>query len=260
MHGMLFGTFDGLHMGHVWVIQHALECVRSVGGGKGLLYIVVARDVTVHKVKGRVARHGENVRVATLKALFPECRVVLGHMTDYMYWVKKISPASIYLGYDQQTFTDSLAGVGANIVRIQPFNEGVYKSSKIKIPHILIRGEVVHGKKLARSVGYPTANIHLSAPIRRLVAEHACAGIYASCVLLGTKSYIGATVVGARTHKGAPLVETHIIGYRGDCYGHTVTISLEKKLRDFKLYTNDEQLKKDIAVDIQNTQKYFTGF
>jgi cytidyltransferase-like protein len=252
MNAMLFGTFDGLHMGHVWVVQNALAALHAK------LYIVVARDATVAKVKGRAPKQGEKVRAAALRRLFPECRVVLGHMTDYMYWLNRLQPAALFLGYDQHTFTGPLASLGIPSTRIQPFNERVYKSSKIKTPHVLIRGEVVHGKKLARSVGYPTANIHLSAHTKRLVVEQNLNGIYVSRVLFGTQSYLGATVVGARTHKGAPLVETHIIDYHGDCYGQTVTISLEKKLRDFKVYASDEALKKDIARDITHVQAHFT--
>jgi cytidyltransferase-like protein len=251
MNAMLFGTFDGLHMGHVWVVQNALAALHAK------LYIVVARDATVAKVKGRAPKQGEKVRAAALGRLFPECRIVLGHMTDYMYWLNRLQPSAVFLGYDQHTFTGPLSSLGIPSTRIQPFNERVYKSSKIKTPHVLIRGKVVNGKKLGREIGYPTANIHLSAPTKRLVVGQNLNGIYVSRVLLGTQSYLGATVIGARTHKGAPLVETHIIDYHGDCYGQTVTVSLEKKLRDFKVYEDEEKLKNDIKNDINEVRAYF---
>lgn len=260
--GMLFGTFDGLHMGHIWLIESAQLKIKKLFGQNTKLYIVVGRDSTVAGVKGVSPKQNERERMQAIKNLFPECRVVLGHKTNRMYWLRKVQPDVVFLGYDQRAFVSILRREIRNkkyeirIVRLKPFKEATYKSSKIKTPHIVLRGEVVHGKKAGRSIGYPTANIHLSKAVRAVVVSHNLHGIYASRVLLGTRSYIGATVVGARTHEGGPLVETHIIGYTGDCYGKTLTISLEKKLRDFKTYTTEVALVRDIEQDIQNVQKF----
>jgi cytidyltransferase-like protein len=312
MTGMLFGTFDRVHMGHAALVEQALQKLDG-RGEKGVfsdqdqkktrLYVVVGRDKTVTGVKGKGPRQNERERMVAIKALFPECAVVLGHKTNRMYWLRKVRPDIVFLGYDQEAFVDilkqelrrqqkvlekivwlspsgatrglfrkklSAAGVSnaetsrknTRIIRLKPFQQSKYKSSKIKTPHILLRGEVVHCKKLARSVGYPTANIRLNGNLKKVVTSSGTSGIYASRALLAVpgrrvRSYLAATVVGARTHERAPLVETHLIGYRGDCYGATLTISLEKKLRNFKTYTTAEALKKDIEKDVTAVVSYF---
>jgi glycerol-3-phosphate cytidylyltransferase-like family protein len=246
---------------------------------EGALYIVMGRDDTVTGVKGRRPRIGERVRMRTLKELFPECRVVLGHASDRMWWAKKVTPEVVFLGYDQEAFVQILKtelsllkriGVlRTNVVRLKPYKEATYKSSKIKAPHVVVRGEVVHGKKMGRHIGYPTANVSLNKGMKKVVAQSGARGIYAARALLSSgeavtgtqnksiKTYLAAVVVGAREENGAPLVEAHLIGFRGDCYGQTLTLSLEKKLRDFKVYTNDEQLKKDIGRDVAQVRKFF---
>lgn len=271
---MLFGTFDGVHVGHAWLIQNAKFKMQNVYGPGAKLYIVVGRDKTVSGVKGRGPRQSERERMAAIRALFPECTVVLGHKTNRMYWLRKVRPDVVFLGYDQTFFVKELRRQirsfysltdnrqQTRIIRLKPFNEGVYKSSKIKKPHLLVRGVVVHGKKFARSVGYPTANIRLNGKLKKVVTSSGASGIYASRALLAVpgravRSYLAATVVGARTHERAPLVETHLIGYRGDCYSATITISLERKLRNFKTYTTTEALKNDIEKDVAAVTEYF---
>lgn len=272
--GMLFGTFDGVHIGHVWLIESARKKIERLYGSNARLCIVVGRDRVVRTVKGAHPYRTEHDRVAALKALFPECTIVLGHQTRRTYWVEKLQPSVIFLGYDQMAFVPLLrtllkkmrhmGGQRARIVRLNPFRAGVYKSSKVRGGYYVVRGEVVHGKKLARSVGYPTANVRLSVRAKKDLLQSGLSGIYASRALvyapnaLRVSEYIAATVIGARMHNGAPLVETHLIGFTGECYGAHVSVSVEKKLRPFRAYISPEALAKDIQKDIADVKRFFT--
>jgi FAD synthase len=317
MVGMLFGTFDGLHAGHVFLVHNALaritytvknrkyDSAKTANVAKPNLYIVVGRDATVAKVKGRPPQRTEKERAQELRTLFPEATVVLGHRSDYMHWVHTIRPDLIFLGYDQVAFVDVLENelrrirvksstnaaetlrsktsrgnslversdprtfsrdvlresvsseVVPRIVRLKSLSADTYKSSKLKKHHVIIRGTVVDGHKKGRSIGYPTANIHLSKAMKAVITNHALSGIYASRVLLGGTAYIGATIVGARCEKATPLVETHILGFGGDCYGETVAVTFEKKLRECKKYTSTASLIADIKKDIERVQQFF---
>lgn len=94
MRVLVFGTFDRLHPGHRFV----LRCAQA----RGELFVVVARDVSVRRIKGRDPEESEDVRRAHVAAAVPEATVVVGHPSDYLEPVRAIRPDLILLGYDQE--------------------------------------------------------------------------------------------------------------------------------------------------------------
>ena len=83
-------------------------------------------------------------------------------------------------------------------------------------------GEVIHGEKLGRTLGFPTANVRLD-PSCRL--RH---GIYAVRLAIEGVSYGGVASFGRRptvTDTGAPLLETFVFDFDGDLYGKTVEVT-----------------------------------
>lgn len=91
----------------------------------------------------------------------------------------------------------------------------------------LVVGEVVHGDKRGRTLGYPTANIAL-APSCGL--RH---GVYAVRVSVDGVLHDGVASFGRRPmfDDGAPLFETHLFGFEGDLYGRALRISVFAFLR-----------------------------
>lgn len=120
-----FGTFDGFHPGHKFYLDEAAT--------RGELTVIVARDATVLKVKGRLPQNDEETRLAELKAA--GYNAFLGGAGDKYALLSEIRPDVICLGYDQQAFTDALPaalaerGLRAEIVRINAFHPEKYKSS-----------------------------------------------------------------------------------------------------------------------------------
>ena len=91
-------------------------------------------------------------------------------------------------------------------------------------PIAIIRGTVVHGKGLGRTVGMCTAN---------LAPEAGCAipsdGVYASIVAIGEERYIGVTNIGRRPTVDAEerrTIETNIIGFSRDIYGVRIELRI----------------------------------
>jgi riboflavin kinase/FMN adenylyltransferase len=83
-------------------------------------------------------------------------------------------------------------------------------------------GEVIHGEKLGRTLGFPTANVRLD-PSCRL--RH---GIYAVRLTMDGVPYGGVASFGRRptvTDAGAPLLETFVFDFEGDLYGKTVEVT-----------------------------------
>ena len=90
---MATGTFDLLHMGHVYYLKEAKKL-----GDK--LVVVVARDSTVRKLKHEPITP-EEMRLNIIKELRIVDEAVLGHEDDMYATVKEIKPDIIALGYDQ---------------------------------------------------------------------------------------------------------------------------------------------------------------
>lgn len=135
---LVFGTFDGLHEGH-------LDFFRQAKQHGDYLMVVVGRDANVRKLKGRVPRFNENERLKVVQecGLVDEARLGnAGHNTapgkpfNPYAIIEEIKPDVICLGYDQTHFTEKLGaalkemGLGnIEIKRLEAFEPEKYKSS-----------------------------------------------------------------------------------------------------------------------------------
>jgi len=124
---MVFGTFDGLHSGHLSLFKQT----KSYGD---YLIVVVARDKTVKKIKNRLPKKNEAER---LKELL-QCQLVnearLGYEDNPYRIIREIKPDVICLGYDQKAFTEDLPEklkkmkLATKIYRMKPYQPEKYHS------------------------------------------------------------------------------------------------------------------------------------
>lgn len=128
---LVFGTFDIFHKGHESFLRQA----REYGG---VLIVVVARDKTVWKVKGRLPKNTELVRLEKIKKSGLADKVILGNLRNKYAVIEKIKPDVICLGYDQMAFVDNLAGFlfekgmkNVKIKRLESYKPDIFKSSKL---------------------------------------------------------------------------------------------------------------------------------
>jgi len=127
MKALAFGTFDGLHRGHEFYLEQASKF--------GDLYVVVARDETVKKVKNKAPKYDEEKRLEKVSELKYVKKAVLGKSGNKYDIIGEIKPDIICLGYDQTFFVDKLEselksrGIEAKIVRIKSYKPDKYKSS-----------------------------------------------------------------------------------------------------------------------------------
>ena len=129
---LVFGTYDVFHPGH----EHHLRKAKLRGEK---LYVVVARDETVKKMKGVNPQNSEKKRMARIKSLDFVHKVYLGGEGDKYKIIEKIRPDLICLGYDQTHFTRGLKealkrrGLNPKIVRFREAHlPEKYKSSLIR--------------------------------------------------------------------------------------------------------------------------------
>ena len=115
--------------------------------------------------------------------------------------------------------------------------------------HWEVRGEVVHGDKLGRELGWPTANLWM----RRLVEP--ARGVYAVTVALPDGSEArGVANIGRRpTLGGDPetRLEVHLFDFSGDLYGREIGVRLVQFLRPDARFPGLEELKAAIAADAE---------
>lgn len=120
-----------------------------------------------------------------------------------------------------------------------------------------ISGRVVHGDKIGRKLGWPTANIQLK---RKRVA---LTGVFAVTVSGLDKRHLpGAASLGVRPTLGSglrPVLEVHLFDFDQEIYGKHVTVHFLHKLRDEMKFASFDALSAQIARDVAATQKYFEG-
>lgn len=111
---------------------------------------------------------------------------------------------------------------------------------------ITIEGEVIHGAKLGRRMGFPTANMEVSgAEIEN--------GVYLSSVEIDNKQYKAMSNVGVRPSVDGKcrLLETHVFDFQGDLYGCRLAVKLLRKIRDEKRFDSVEELKRQLESDFE---------
>lgn len=118
-----------------------------------------------------------------------------------------------------------------------------------------ISGHVVHGDKVGRKLGYPTANVQMQHDKPPLT------GIYA--VKLGglqNNELPGVASLGIRPtmkQDGKPTLEVHLFDFSGDIYGRHVHVTFLKKIRDEEKFPDLDALRCQIALDEQAARDYF---
>ena len=119
----------------------------------------------------------------------------------------------------------------------------------------MIRGEVLHGRRIGRTIGMPTTNI--TPPTNKLLPP---CGVYPSRTWIGQNYYYGVTnigykpTVGAETRKG---VETYLFDFDEDLYGKVIEVELFAYERPEIKFATLEELKKQMEEDIIFAKKYF---
>lgn len=132
---MVFGTFDGLHLGHL----HFLKQAKSLSK-RGYLIVSVARDENVEKIKGRSPFFGEKKRKKFIEKSKIADKVVLGGVKNHLPHILSAAPDIIALGYDQKAYVKGLKKdlkekkLSVKIVRLKPYKEKIYKSSLLNHP------------------------------------------------------------------------------------------------------------------------------
>lgn len=127
---LIFGTFDGIHEGHLSLFKQAKKC-------GDYLIVVVGRDENIKKIKGRYPLKNEQERLLNVQKQEMVDEAVLGGLFDPYEIISRINPDIIGLGYDQNSFTNDLErklkelNLKIKIIRLKAYKSKIYHSSKL---------------------------------------------------------------------------------------------------------------------------------
>src|SRR5262245_911224 len=100
---MVFGTFDGIHKGHLNFFKQAKKLAPN-----SELIVSIARDKNVKKIKGKMPFRNGKERLKLLKNNFLVKKAVLSGVKDHIPHILKEKPEIIALGYDQKAYIKNL--------------------------------------------------------------------------------------------------------------------------------------------------------
>lgn len=284
------GTFDGVHRGHRVLINSAIEEAKK-NGGISVVYTFLNHPLEIiapERVPKMINTIDEKLRL--LEEMGVDYVVLQTFDEKYAETSKEefidkilieyLGAKEIFVGFNY-TFAERGSGNVEYLRKVAPkkgikLNEikaieykGQVLSSTLIRKFILegkieeanmflgrpffISGEVEHGKKLGRVLGFPTANLKV---VNKVYPPF---GIFGGTVLIeGEKEKYNAVVnIGKNpTLKPGELsVEVHILDFNRDIYGKKIDVSIEKHLRDEKKFSSMEELRQGIRNDVENWRK-----
>lgn len=283
------GKFDGVHVGHQKLINNVIN--KKQEGFSSVLFTfdkpvgAFLRDADSSVLLTKEERHAVFSKFQLDYMIECEFTEEFAHMPAETF-IKEILVKRLNAGYIA-VGTDCTFGYKAigNYKMLQQFAEKygyevevveklTYKSSEISSTrirqciqvgeledatkmlgfHYPIMGEVVHGKKLGRTLGMPTTNL---IPIEEKLLPPD--GVYVSRTIIDGKIYDGITNIGYKPTVSNEMirgVETFIFDYSGDLYGKILQVELYKYVRPEQKFESIVQLKDRINKDIEFAKKY----
>ena len=285
MHGACaLGTFDGLHRGHKAVIRKAVEYAKERGVPSVVFTFSNHPRSVVSPEKAPLLIENEEVRRMHLSGMGVDLLfepVFTKEMAGtepkaFLTLLQKYLAPSFVTAGPNYTFgrfgagrAETLAEEGKNYgfeaeICSPVYENGEMISSTGIRKHILdgnlaaanlwlghpvsAYGEVMHGDKRGRLLGFPTANLELSKTSVSLPK-----GVYAVRVTIDGKPYGGAANIGSNPTFGImePRLEVHVLDFSGDLYGKKIMVEFLEHLRGEEKFASVEaliaQMEKDKA-------------
>ncbi|MCK8517193.1 riboflavin kinase [Methylonatrum kenyense] len=123
------------------------------------------------------------------------------------------------------------------------------------IPSSPVMGQVLHGQKVGRRLGFPTANLSLAE------ADGPPFGVYAVLARVGGHCYAASASWGRRPHfdNGRPLLEVHLLDFEGDLYGCDLEVEFVARLRGEQIFSSTDALIEQIAIDVRTTRSILSN-
>ncbi len=140
------------------------------------------------------------------------------------------------------------SAISSSLIRELLVSGGLDTANRYLGYDYFLRGEVVDGNKIGRTIGFPTANVRLHDSHKLVPAD----GVYAVEVDYRKERYRGMLSIGVRpTIKQASgrTIEVNLFDVDADLYGEDITVIFRKRMRDEKKFDTIEQLRVQLVKD-----------
>lgn len=171
--------------------------------------------------------------------------------------LKELGPKKGFSVEHTHTFLIDDVRVSSTRVRNQLIAANIAEAARLLGRPYKISGRVVHGRKLGRTLGVPTANLLLGD------RKPALNGVFSVMVKMSNGLLRpGIANIGVRptVDGSAPAVEVHLLGFNGNLYGKRLDVYPLAKLRDEQKFDNLEALTSQINKDIAQCYQFFQHY
>ena len=288
---LALGNFDGLHRGHLKIIERVKRGALEHGGTPMAMTFdphpprVVRPDkapaLLMTKAQRLEALHRAGIICVAVVRFTPELShwdpetFVRTVLSDWLRVSEVWVGANFLFGQGRSGNFSTLRTLGQRYGfradKIDPvrYKDFVVSSTRIRrlvsearvdeagalLGHpYYIDGTIVEGRRRGREIGFPTANLKTE---NELVPPY---GVYATTLTVDGHVHPGLTNIGLRPTFGEtePTVETHLLGYKGDLYGKRVRLGFVLRLRDERRFEDVDALRTQLEADQRRAERLFT--
>ena len=287
---LTIGTFDGVHLGHQKIIERVVTTARQEGLLATIFTFFPHPRMVVQHDKSLKLIHTLEEKKQLLQRFGVDLLVVqpfneaFAQLTAEEFvstiLVQHLNVKKVIIGYDHRFGRNRTAnindmrlfgekyGFAVEEISVQEVDEVSVSSTKIRealnkgdvttAEHYLgtpysLTGTVVHGLKLGRTLGYPTANIQVTEDYKLIPKD----GVYAVYSYIDERKVYGMMSIGKNPTiegKGASI-EVYIFDFNGDLYDRELTIYFVKYLREERKFSSVALLKKQLQDDETTARK-----
>ena len=292
------GTFDGVHIGHQKIIKQLIHKAH-VAKGESVLFTFHPhpRSVLMPEVRVPLIQTIDE-KLAKLKRLGLQNVVLYPFTKEFSqtpaeqfireFLVEKLKMCSVVIGYDHQFGRNregslehfqklgSILHFDVEEIPAQDIDDINVSSTKIRNAlregkietaneylgePFLITGKVISGKALGRTLGYPTANIHLG-DTNKIIPK---TGVYLIRCEVEGKTHFGMMNIGHRpTLEGNIFndisLEVHIFDFKNDIYGTDLQVELLSFIREEARFSDTKALRKQLVIDERCCRQLASSF
>jgi riboflavin kinase / FMN adenylyltransferase len=285
------GNFDGLHRGHMKIIDRVRRRAGERGGDPAAMTFdphpprVVRPDkappllMTKAQRIDAMSRSGMHglaiVRFTTELSKWEPETFVRTVLVEWLHVVEVWVGANFLFGHNREGNFSVLRSLGARYgfraEKIDPvrYKDFVVSSTRIRRlvsegrvdeagallgHHYFIDGVVARGAGRGKSIGFATANLQTENELPPP------AGVYATTATIDGVVHASVTNIGMRPTFGdvdRPVIETHIFDYSRDLYDQEVRLSFLQRLRDERAFPDVDALKAQIEADVRSARRLF---
>ena len=288
---LALGNFDGLHRGHLKIIERVRRGAAEHGGTPMAMTFDPHPPRVVRPDKAPPLLMTKAQRLDALHAAGIRCVAVVRFTHDLSMWDPETFVRTVLVEW----LRVSEVWVGANFLfghgrsgnfsvmrtlgqrfgfradKIDPVRYKDFVVSSTRIRRLIaearvdeagallghpyyIDGTVVEGRRRGRELGFPTANLHTE---NELLPPF---GVYATTATIDGAVHAGITNIGVRPTFGetAVTVETHLLRFAGDVYGKRVRLGFVQRLRDERRFEDVDALRAQVEADCMRADRLFS--